>query len=104
VSSPSGNANRLMCVGQASGSTGVFLTENALDPAGPTWIVIHTPTADPKYLCCAMTDPDGDGAYLWGDRDIPGHRSGIAFWDGTTVLDKRGTTFTTARVVGIAGG
>lgn len=103
VSSPSGNANRLMYCGDGTSGHGVFLTDNALDPDGPTWENIYTPTSNPSYLCCAMTDPDGDGAYLWG-RAGGGGRSGIGFWDGTTVLDKRGSTFTTARVVGIAGG
>lgn len=106
-SCPSGNASRLMMVGKSSTTNkrGVFLTNNALAPT-PEWIEIVAPATSVKYLCCAMTDPDGAGAYLWGDRDtfVGGSKAQIAFWDGSTVNNKQGTGFTTAKVIGIAGG
>lgn len=110
VSSPSGNANRLFCVGNKSNNTALFLADNALDPDGPTWTLADGPfgvgVGDfPRYRCCAATDPDGEGAYLWGEKNsLGGVRSAIGFWDGTQVLDKRGTTFSASVIIGIAGG
>lgn len=110
VSSPSGNANLLMACGFGGGGTAALLSRDALDPAGPTWEPIYGPVSGPpsgtrlNFRRCAMIDPDGAGAYLWGEAAHSSFKSAIGFWDGTEVLDKRGSTFTNQPVIAIAGG
>jgi hypothetical protein len=95
ISSPSSNANKLMYAADFLGHGSIQYTENALDFYNIHWTTIGLDVA--AWNGCAMVDPDGDGAYLFGF-------GAIYFWTGgTTILDKSGTGFTASDIIGIAG-
>ncbi len=96
VSMASGNPNRLLMCGNNATTWVVAYSDAAFDANGfMNWQVIASGAT--RYYAGALVDPDGTGAYLWGDGVI-------AFWDGATVASKNGTGFTTDDVISIFGG
>lgn len=97
LSIPSANPNRMLVVTQDPvDKRGLILTNNLGDEF-VVWTEILALQNTNLWSGCALTDPNGDAAYLWGDGKV-------GWWDGSTVAVRNGTGFTADQVIAIAGG
>lgn len=97
TSTPNGNRLALMMAGCDTSGTpkrGVFYTPNC-EAATVTWQTIVEPTTAVEYTRCALLDPVGAGAILFGLN------GSVAYWDGLTVDDRSGNLSTSAEVIGV---